>query len=157
MQYEETVFKSTFQEAKYHYTIPFLIFNFVPTQSINLKFVVDSPPPPTPINQSINPLLISYLKVEPVDVADHTGHDNLDLGLGRPEVLDELKDLVGAGLALADAEPPARQVLRNHLGHAGLLRHHQHLGSGHLVKDYVDLVPVQHSDITLYLILSSYN
>ena len=108
-------------------------------------------------NQSINPLLISYLKVEPVDVADHTGHDNLDLGLGRPEVLDELKDLVGAGLALADAEPPARQVLRNHLGHAGLLRHHQHLGSGHLVKDYVDLVPVQHSDITLYLILSSYN
>ncbi len=60
-------------------------------------------------------------------MADHAGDDDLALLLSRPKVLDELEDLVGPGLALADTEPAAGKVLSYHLGHARLLRYHQNL------------------------------
>ena len=61
-------------------------------------------------------------------MADHAGHHELALGLGRAEILDELEDLVCSRLASPGSHPASRQMLGQHLGHTGLLHLVLHVG-----------------------------
>ena len=71
----------------------------------------------------------SVLKVEAVYVTHHAGHHQLTLLLRRPEVLDELENLVCPGLASPSPHPSPGQMLRQELGHAWLLSDDPALGT----------------------------